>query len=401
MGKERIGIMGGTLDPIHDGHIRMALHALTEMKLSCVLMLPSGNPPHKPGVTPGEDRWRMVCAACAGIDGLEPSREELDRTGTIYTVDTLSILREKYPKAELYYIIGADTLMELKNWREYGRVLRLCRFLVCPRASRHTVEALHVECDRLTMLGGHFTVLPGDVVDVSSTMIRQAIAKGEDMPHLPVQVREYASVCGLYGSTHRIPEGREWLARLFGELTPERFSHTLAVADTAKRLALIHGVDAYKAEIAGLLHDCAKCMPLREQQRIARENQLTDDESILASGALLHSAVGAWRARTDYGVTDPEILSAIGCHTTGKPRMTKLDMIVWLSDSIEPTRKPYPLLEEVRAIAEVSLERALMTSLESTLSYVRKKGQSVHPATARTLEWIRTLPGCAGTPANE
>lgn len=401
MGKERIGIMGGTLDPVHEGHIRMALHALSEMKLSRVLMLPSGNPPHKPGVTPGEDRWRMLCAVCAGMDGLEPSRVELERTGTIYTVDTLSILREKYPKAELYYIIGADTLMELKNWREYGRVLRLCRFLVCPRASRHTTEALKAECDRLTMLGGHFTILSGDLVDVSSTMIRQAIAGGEDLPGLPVQVKEYASAAGLYGTSRGIPQGRPWLEKLFEELSAERFSHTLAVADTARRLALLHGVEAYKAEIAGLLHDCAKCMPLKEQQRIAREQHLTDDEEILASGALLHSAVGAWRAEKDYGVTDPEILSAIGCHTTGKPQMTKLDMIVWLSDSIEPTRKPYPVLEKVRAIAEVSLERALMTSLESTLAYVRQKGQSVHPATARTLEWIRTLPECAAAPACE
>ena len=94
MAKERIGIMGGTFDPIHLGHIGMAKAAMHEAKLDRVLVIPSGNPPHKSGITPGEDRWKMVCAACAQESGLEPCRVELDREGVIYTVDTLSILRE-------------------------------------------------------------------------------------------------------------------------------------------------------------------------------------------------------------------------------------------------------------------------------------------------------------------
>ena len=140
MARERIGIMGGTFDPIHQGHIRMAQCALESMQLSRVLMLPSGNPPHKPDITPAEDRYRMVCAACAGLPGLEPCREEIDRSGVIYTVDTLSILQDKYPRAELFYLIGADTLMELHNWRRYETVLTMCTFLVCPRSWTYTPQ---------------------------------------------------------------------------------------------------------------------------------------------------------------------------------------------------------------------------------------------------------------------
>ena len=392
MAKERIGIMGGSFDPIHQGHIQMAQSALTAMHLDRVLMLPSGNPPHKPDITPAEDRYRMVCAACAGIPGLEPSREEIDRTGVIYTVDTLSILHEKYPKAELFYIIGADTLMELKNWRRYERVLTLCTFLVCPRSSRYTSAELERECRRLSGMGGHFAMLDMDLIDVSSTELREAIRTGDDTPLLPVQVREYAMAAGLYGAPLRIPEGRKWLDMLWHDLSMKRFSHTLAVAHTARRLALLHGLDADRAEIAGLLHDCAKCMPLKDMQHLAKENRLTEDESILSSGALLHSIAGAHRAQTDYGMTDPEVISAILCHTTGKPGMSRLGMAVWLADTIEPTRAPYPLLDDVRALARVSLERAMITSLEGTLQHVRKKGDAVHPATLHTLEWLRTLP---------
>lgn len=392
MARERIGIMGGTFDPIHQGHIRMAQCALDSMELDRVLMLPSGNPPHKPDITPAEDRYRMVCAACAGIPGLEPCREEIDRTGVIYTVDTLSMLHEKYPKAELYYLIGADTLMELHKWRRFETVLTLCTFLVCPRSWHYTPQQLTEERKRLTALGGRFILLDMDVVDVSSTEVRQAIRDGGSTPHLPVQVRQYAQAAGLYGAPLRIPEGPEWLEMLFEALTIKRFSHTLAVAYTARRLALLHGLDANKAEIAGLLHDCAKCLPLKEMQRIARENHLTEDESILESGALLHSVVGAHLTQVKYGCTDPEIISAILSHTTGKPNMSKLDMAVWLADTIEPTRAPYPLLDKTRMLAGLSLEKAMITSLEGTLQHVRRKGDKVHPATVQTLDWLHTLP---------
>lgn len=394
MGKERIGIMGGTLDPVHDGHLRMARCALVEARLDRVLMLPSGIPPHKPHVTPSEDRWRMLVAACAGQEGVVPCREELDRTGTIFTVDTLSILKEKYPKADFFYLIGADTLMELKNWREYGRVLQLTRFWVCPRSSRYRTDELEQERARLITLGGDVRWLEMDALDVSSTGVREAIRQGRSAANVPVPVQEYAESCGLYGAKARIPEARGWLERLFTALSAKRFAHTLGVAATARRLALRHGLDADRAEAAGLLHDCAKCMPLKDMQRIARENALTADEAILESGALLHAIAGEFVAARDYAVADPIILSAIRRHTTGAPGMTQLDMAVWLADAIEPTRAPYPGLEELRALAEISLEKAILSSMESTLAYVRKSGKAIHPATMETIQWLRTLPAC-------
>ena len=156
MARERIGIMGGTFDPIHQGHIRMAQSALESQRLDRVLMLPSGNPPHKQGITPGIDRYRMVCAACAEVPGLEPCREEIDRSGVIYTVDTLSILHEKYPKAELFYIIGADTLMELHKWRCFETVLTLCTWFapvhpaMRPSSLRRSASGLRLWADALS-----------------------------------------------------------------------------------------------------------------------------------------------------------------------------------------------------------------------------------------------------------
>lgn len=392
MAKERIGIMGGTFDPVHLGHIHMAQSALTALHLDRVLMLPSGNPPHKADIAPAEDRYRMVCAACAHLDGLEPCREEIDRAGVIYTVDTLSILHEKYPRAELFYLIGTDTLMELQNWRRYERVLTLCTFVICPRSSAFSADTLEKERRRLAGMGGRFVPLDMDVMDVSSTEVRTAFRQGSYPPLLPIPVYQYAMTAGLYGAQQRFPLAAQWLDRLFHDLSAKRFAHTLAVAYTARRLALLHHLDADRAEAAGLLHDCAKCMLLKDMQHLARIHHLTADESILCSGALLHSVVGAYRAQADYGMDDPLVLSAIRSHTTGRPGMSRLDMAVWLADTIEPTRAPYPLLEEVRAAAETSLERAMLLSLEGTLRHVQQKGDAVHPATLETIQWLRTLP---------
>ncbi len=395
MAKERIGIMGGTFDPIHEGHLHMARCALDAAHLDRVLMVPTGNPPHKTDIAPAEDRYRMVCAACAMFPQLEPSRIELDRPGKIYTVDTLSLLRQKYPKAELVYLIGSDTLMELRTWREWEKVLKLCSFLVCPRACRYSPHELVEERRLLQERGAQIVMADMDVVEVSSTGLREALRLGEPTPLLPIPVREYASACGLYGMHMLTPQIEAWMARLFAELTVKRFAHTLTVAHTARHLAPANGVDPFKAEVAGLLHDCAKCIPLKDMQTLC-VGQPPVEDGILDCGALLHSIAGSYKAQRDYGVTDPEILSAIARHTTGTPGMTKLDMVVYLADKIEPTRPSYPLLDKVRMLSSLSLERAMLTSMEGTTKYVVKKGNTVHPATLRTLAWLRTLPEAQG-----
>lgn len=388
MSKQRICIMGGTFNPIHTGHITMACQAQAAAKLDQVLVVPTGNPPHKTGVAPAEDRWRMVCASCAQHPELTPSRVEIDRQGVIYTVDTLSILREQYPDAKLFYIIGDDTLMELHTWRRFEDVLRMCVFLVCPRVCQHTPEALAAERQRLTAMGGRFQTIDAPMVNVSSSDIRQALDDEADTPLLPAPVREYCAVKGLYGMDRRFAEAERWLDMLWRDLSVKRFTHSLAVAQTARRLALKHGLDAYKAEMAGLLHDCAKCLPHEDMEKLAREQRLTEDEEMLSSNALLHSLTGAFLAEHAYGVNDPEVLQAIASHTTGKPGMSLLDMAVYLADKIEPTRTSYPLLETIRTAAAQSLTEAMIISMEGTARYVRKGRKPLHPASLATLQWL-------------
>ncbi len=394
--KERIGILGGTFNPIHQGHIAMAQCALTSASLTRVLLLPDSVPPHKTGIAPKEDRWRMVCAAAEGIEGLEPCRMELDREGTTYTFDTLTALRGENPKAELYYIIGTDTLMELRNWHRWREVLGLCTFLVCPRRTDHAPAAVRAERALLEGLGAKIRPLTMEPVDVSSTELREALASDAPTGLINPAVRAYCHARGLYGTPEVDPRSEQWMEQLFRDLTVKRFAHTLGVAFIARNLARVHHVDDRKAEIAGLLHDCAKCLPLKDMQRIALDHALTSDKETLASGALLHSVAGAWMTEHVYGVEDPEILAAIACHTTGKVGMSRLDLVVYLADKIEPGRPSYPLLDKVRIMAPLSLERAVLTSMEGTIAYVSGKGKPIHHQTLDTVAWLRSLPENSG-----
>ena len=182
-----------------------------------------------------------------------------------------------------------------------------------------------------------------------------------------------------------------WAKRLSAVLKPSRYEHSLSVAAESFRLADLHGLDVLRAVQAGLLHDCAKCLSLEEMQDIAKAHRLTDDPAMLESGALLHSLVGEQVARDQYGMTDPQVLEAIRYHNTGFPGMSRLDMCVCLADSIEPLRKSYPGLDEARALAEKSLEGALLLSLERTAAYVVERGKYLHPCTRDTIRWLKEI----------
>lgn len=393
MAKEKIGVLGGTFDPIHRGHIQMALGAIKHAGLDRVLVIPSGDPPYKACCADKESRWQMTVVACSDFDKLVPCRVELDREGPSYTVDTLQWIKKENPKAEIYFIIGADQMMILDRWQHATEIFDLCSFLVCPRVTGVSPADFKKQLDSLAKAGVHCEMVSMKTVTVSSGEIREAISLGKPTPNLHISNREYCLCKGLYGVKSRLPESVDWLDLLFEDLTPHRFSHTLAVAHTARRLARLHDLDKSKAEMAGLLHDCAKCLPLKSMQEIAQTHSLTNEQAVLESGSLLHSIAGAWVARNKYHMADPEVLQAITNHSTGRAGMSQLDMCVFLADSIEPTRQSYPDLDKIRILADLSLERAMLLSLDRTVTYVTGRGKYLYPSTLAARDWLRTLPG--------
>lgn len=199
----RIGILGGTFDPVHNGHIQMGEAAYGAFGLSCVLMIPCGLPPHKDTekVTPARHRLQMLRIACEAIPYFEVNDMEITREGYTYSVDTLRELKRIYPVGtELYYIVGSDTLCDLIHWRDYQKVFGLTQFIVIPRQGMDRAPMFE-EMDRLRReFGAQIHLLDVPCLEISSTQIRSMARKEQDMgEYLPKRVEEYIRRHCVYG----------------------------------------------------------------------------------------------------------------------------------------------------------------------------------------------------------
>ena len=171
------------------------------------------------------------------------------------------------------------------------------------------------------------------------------------------------------------------------ELDSKRYEHTLGVAYTASCLAMRYDYDITKAYIAGLLHDCAKCMSHNERINYCKKNNLEVTEIEKTNPSLLHAKVGADLSKRKYGIEDEEICSAVRYHTTGRPNMTLLEKIIFIADYMEPHREEVEDLPIVRKQVLVNIDQALCTILKDTLVYLETSGKEIDSMTEKTYEY--------------
>ena len=176
----------------------------------------------------------------------------------------------------------------------------------------------------------------------------------------------------------------EMIKKLKPKLTEKRFVHSIGVEYTAASLAFVHGADVEKARVAGLLHDCAKCLTSEEKYRKAKKHGLPINRSEKNSPDLLHGKLGAYYAKRKYDVRDEEILSAITWHTTGHPAMSLLDKIIFVADYIEPNRRMVKDLPEIRKEAFEDLDKCVIHILKNTLDYLKSKNAIIDETTEQT-----------------
>ncbi|MCX7710090.1 MAG: nicotinate-nucleotide adenylyltransferase [Clostridia bacterium] len=199
---KRIGILGGTFDPVHYGHLITAETVREAFQLDKVLFIPSGQPPHKDNsrVLPAEHRFHILKAAAGSNPFFEVSRIEIEREGYTFTVDTLSQLRNVYnPHTKIFFIIGADVVPDLVTWRNFQKVFTLCEFIAVFRPGSNK-NAFSDEIHRLEteyMAKIHTAEVP--LIDISSTEIRSRAKEGKTIKYLvPECVEEYIKTHGIY-----------------------------------------------------------------------------------------------------------------------------------------------------------------------------------------------------------
>ncbi len=179
--------------------------------------------------------------------------------------------------------------------------------------------------------------------------------------------------------------------KLKKDLDKARYVHTLGVMYTAASLAMCHGEDLERTMTAGLLHDCAKCIPNDEKVQLCRKYGLKISKVEMKNPHLLHAKLGACLARDKYGIKDEKILSAIYWHTTGKPEMTLLEKIIFVADYIEPGRSKAPNLTEIRKKAFSNLDKAVLMTLKDTLAYLKEEKACLDNQTVVAYNYYKNL----------
>ncbi len=184
--------------------------------------------------------------------------------------------------------------------------------------------------------------------------------------------------------TERLTEIRKTLHK---KLKKERYEHTIGVMYTASSLAMCYGTDVQKALTAGLLHDCGKYCPMKEQIKLCEKHGISLTESELDMPALIHAKLGAYLAEYEYGIKDQAVLDAVRYHTTGRPGMTMLEKIIYIADYIEPNRKEIPGLGEIRGVVFQDIDRAVYLSAQRTVQYLTDGGKPADPMTVSTYKY--------------
>ena len=179
--------------------------------------------------------------------------------------------------------------------------------------------------------------------------------------------------------------------KLKEKLSVKRFEHSIGVEYTAGTMAFMYGIDYEKALIAGLLHDCAKYVPNDKKIAKCKKRKIPITDCEYKNPELLHAKLSAVYAKEKYEVSDQEILSAIACHTTGKPAMTTLEKIIYIADYIEPNRSVLPEMDIIRKEAYTDLNRCMLHILHNSMQYLCKKGSVLDPVTKETYEYYKGM----------
>ena len=378
----KIGIFGGTFNPPHLGHLAAARTAVAVLGLDKLLIIPAAIPPHKelPEGTPEPERRLAMAAKLADAlllpEKVEVSSLELDRTGKSYTSDTLAQLKEAYPGAELWLLMGTDMFLTLHLWHEPERILELAGVCAFGRTEQDGESVFAPQREHLekTFPGARITTvtLPG-LVDISSTRLRELLAEEKGAEYLPPSVYGYILMNGLYGTRADlkrldIPELR---ACSYSMVLEKRVRHIRGTEEEAVRLARRWGADEDMARRAGILHDCTKYLSGEEHIAICEQYGVPLDELERTAPKLLHSKSGACMARHVFG-----------------EYLTTLEKILYVADYMEPNRD-FDGVERLRELAYSDLDRALLLGVETTVQEMKERDLPVHKNTLQAQAWLR------------
>ena len=383
----KIAIYGGSFNPPHLGHVEAARTVASALAPDRLLIVPASVPPHKEladGSPTAQQRLELCRLAFADIPGAEISEMELRREGKSYSYDTVRLLREENPDAQLILVVGTDMLLSFEKWYQFRYLLENCTLAVLARGEDDLDELRAAAAYLRTTYDADVTVLPHEPIAISSETIRERLETRGGEDYLSDAV--YADIIRhrYYGARPSLPWLRE---KVLEHLDEHRVAHVAGCESEAVRLAMHWGEDPELAAEAGILHDITKSLSYDEQLQLCEKYGIINDNSELEAPKLLHAKTGAAMARELFGVSDT-VYEAIRWHTTGKPDMSLFEKILYLADYIEPTRD-FEGIDELRELAFTDLDGAMVLGLGMTIDEIRRSGHEPYIDTLDAYAWYK------------
>ena len=390
----RIGIYGGSFNPVHNGHIHLAVTAADELGLDRLYFVPSRISPHRSSdeYASGGDRAAMLGLACGRDKRLRVCDYELQEERVSYSVYTVRHFREEFPDAELFLLVGSDMLLSFDSWYCFEEILANVTLCAVSREGGDIGE-LEAKAEKLRKFGNIY-ISKAEPLTVSSTEIRKKIAKNENFAcYLDENVVQYIRSKGLYSLRgepvlyYDVDEKKKYIKE---HLSAKRYGHSLNVAAECRKLAEKYGEDPDKAYFAGLLHDVCKELPEDEQRDLVISSGFIYSREELDTKSLHHAIAGAGFVKKHFGVEDIDILNAIRFHTVGRAGMSRLEEIVYLGDLISAERD-YKDVDKMRKLAYTSLNAAMLEAFAFSIKSVIKKGGFVPVCTVEGYNFYTRL----------
>ena len=336
-------IFGGGFDPVHLGHINMALIARDALKAE-VIFVPAKVAVWKNESIDSAHKINMLRLAIEDYEHFSIDTFELEQEKQPYSVETVSYFKKRYPKDRLYLLIGQDQANSFHLWKQADIVAKKAQIVYFRRPK---LELNHENVEKY-----HMIELDGNEIEVSSTDIRSLKSA-----RVPLKVLEYIEQNDLY-----------FVSRIKPRMKETRFTHSCSVAHLAYRIAKKHQLDYSKAYIAGILHDIAK--DTDKNASLALMKQYYPDYVEIGAFSY-HQFLGEKVAKEDFGVVDEEILGAIKFHTTGKGNMSWLEKLIYACDKIDPNRG-YDSSDLIQAM-ENGIDSGFLTVLKANVEFLSKK----------------------------
>ena len=390
----KIGIYGGCFNPPHLGHLAAARAAVTALELDKLVFVPTGDPPHKKLAegSPTPDQ-RLELTRIAADQLLMPEITEVwdaerRRDGKSYTADTLEQAAGRWPGDELWLLMGTDMFLTLHEWVEPEKILALAKVCAFGRSPADNEAVFASQRERLMKeyRAGVTVISIPDLVDISSTRLRELLARDDGREFLPEAVYGYILREKLYGTAADLKHLS--LADLrcvsYSMVLARRLAHIRGCEEEAARLAVRWGADEEKMRRAAILHDCTKYLSREEHLAICDRYAVPLKALERATDKLLHAKSGAALAEHIFG-QEPDVCQAICYHTTARAGMSLEEKILYVSDYMEPNRD-FPEVEELRRLAYTDLDKAVGMGASLSMKEMLQRDKELHHDTRSAYE---------------